>query len=166
MNEDIITFILLILTFLIIFAIGIFGKEENREIFFRVIKKKKTWVITSIIVLAPFVLYPLITIMLMAIRGDCFTAQHVYIGDHYFISYNDDAYVEFSNSDEINKMYDEVEGAWSEEKRYVVKAPVEFPYIQYWYPDIMLEQFKVSQDGEYLVTFTMGGQRNYRRFEE
>ena len=122
MNEDIITLVLLILIFIIIVAIGIFGKEENREIFFRVIKKKKTWVITSIIVLAPFVLYPLITMLLMAIRGDCFTAQHVYIGDHYFISYNDAAYVEFTNSDEILKMYNEVKGAWSEEKRYVVKG--------------------------------------------
>lgn len=166
MNEDIITFILLILTFLIIFAIGIFGKEENREIFFRVIKKKKTWVITSIIVLAPFVLYPLITMLLMAIRGDCFTAQHVYIGDHYFISYNDDAYVEVTEQEERIEINKEMSGRWIDNGERVTKEPVAFPYYHYWMPDIFFGLLRVTDDGMYIEVSTTGGSKIYQRVEE
>lgn len=159
--------IIILAALLIIFSfIFAFGPYKNRERFRRLMKKKATWVIMLLILLAPFLWYANYTMVLMLIRGDCFTAQHVYIGDHHFISYNDEAYVEFTDNAEIRKMYDTVGGDWSGGEGYVLRGPMRFPYLEYWELDMFIEDFEVSADGEYMITHTLGGQRNYRRAEE
>lgn len=126
--------------------------------------KLKKWL--WLVILSPFIIYTVGTLLLMLVRGDCFTAYHVYIGEHHFISYNDETYVEFTNTDEIVKMYEEVDGRWSEEEQYVLREQIKFPYAEYWVLDMFLECFVVSDDGKYMMTNTLGGQRNYRRAEE
>lgn len=146
---------------------------KNREKIIAFFKRKKTWriagILMALIALIPvgfIILYAVVTPVLMLIRGDCFTAQHVYIGDHHFISYNDEAYVEFTDNAEIRKMYDTVDGDWSGGEGYVLRGPMRFPYLEYWELDMFIEDFEVSADGEYMITHTLGGQRNYRRAEE
>lgn len=55
---------------------------------------------------------------------------------------------------------------WSENKMYVLSEPISFPHIQYWYPDILLEGFRVTNDGKYMYTYTLGGGTDYQRMEE
>lgn len=160
--------IILIITVLFIMLSYIFAfsshRKQNR--FLDAIQTKKGCFKIIVIILSPVILYCAITLVLMLVRWNCFTAQHVYIGDHHFISYNDEAYVEFTDSEEITKMYDTVGGDWSGGEGYVLQGPMRFPYLEYWELDMFIEEFKVSADGEYMITHTLGGQRNYRRAEE
>ena len=172
--QSIINIILLVCAVYIFFEIVLaFLSYRNREKIITFLKNKKVWGITGVLIviisIVPVTIisvYAFFTPILILIRGNCFLAQHVYIGNHHFISYNNEAYVEFTDDEEIDKMYNEVVGDWKGGSGYVIRGSVSFPYLEYWIPDKMLEDFEVSSNGEYMITDKKGVSYFYRRFVE
>ncbi len=140
---------------------------NKRKKYVLLLKRIKTWMILLVITLSPFILYSIVTIVLILIRGECFVAYHEYVGDYHYIVYQDSKYVEIIDEEDKSRMNNSVDFAdWSENKMYVLYESISFPYVQYWYPDILLEGFRVTNDGKYMYTYTLGGGTDYQRMEE
>lgn len=159
----------IILTVIIIIAFWyalLLCKDEQRKKIIIAIKKKKTWLIISAILLTPFVMYAVITTILVIMRGDCFVAYPVDVGDKQYIYYENSYYEEFTENEKIDIMYDEVNKQWLEEDLYILSEPITFPYIEYWLPNLFLNNLFVSQDGKYIIVSTRGGSYFYERITD
>ena len=163
--------IIILAALLIIFSfIFAFGPYKNRERFKRLMKKKATWVIMLLILLAPFLWYANYTMVLMLIRGDCFPAYHTYIEENQYIYYEDAYYVSITDDEEkCNIAREYVQGNWIE-KGYVRWKKMQLPYMHYWVPGLFLEELAASDNNEYLYTHQWAGKTSfneiYQRVEE
>lgn len=131
----------LLVVFIILLMIGIiftylfyFSKIKKQEHFVDTMKQRKTWIIIVGIVITPIILYSVMTIMLIIIRGDDFSAYHVYIEEKDYIYYEDKYYVSITDDREKCDLVDErVQGNWIEHG-YVRGEKTQFPYLHYWVP--------------------------------
>lgn len=124
---------------------------RRKEKLLSLFKKKTTWVICGLIIISPFLLYSIITILLINIRGDCFPAYYVVNDNVQYLCYEGNYYSELIDTSDINAMYAEVNGDWSEEEQYMLSEPVKFPYAEYWIPGYFLDEIKVSSDDKYVM---------------
>lgn len=158
--------IVIVASIILLGYILLFCKDEQRKKIIIAIKKKKTWLIISAILLTPFVMYAVITMILVIIRGDCFVAYPVDVGNKQYVYYENSYYEEFTENEKINIMYDEVNKQWLEEDLYILSGPITFPYIEYWVPNLFLDNLFVSLDGKYIIVSTRGGSYFYERVAE
>ncbi len=165
-----IVFIIMLEVCIISAYLFLFSVNKKQEHFIEIMKKKKTWRVITVIVIAPFILYAVVTMLLIIIRGDCFPAYHVYVDEGHYICYEDTYYVSITDDEEkVEMAEDYVQGNWIE-KGYVRWEKTQFPYLHYWIPGYFLEELTTSQDGEYLYTHAWGGSTTfhevYQRIEE
>ena len=138
-----------------------FSKIKKQEYFVDTMKQKKTWIIIVGIVIAPIILYSVMTIILIIIRGDDFPAYHVYSEEEDYIYYEDNYYVSITDDKEKCDLVDErVQGNWIEHG-YVRGEKMQFPYLHYWIPGHFLDELLVSKDEEYLYIHVWAGIDSY-----
>lgn len=167
----------LLVVFIILLMIGIiftylfyFSKIKKQERFDDVMKQKKTWIKIAIVTVSPFILYAIITILLVLMRGECFPAYYVQINDKQYIYYEDGYYVSITdNKEKCDIAKESVQGNWIE-KGYVRGEKAQFPYLHYWVPGYFLEELSISEDEEYLYTRVWAGSTTfydiYQRVED
>ncbi len=165
-------FIVLSIVCVIIGSIYIFSFSSSvrQERFIEIIKKKKTWLKIFVVTISPFVLYTIITLILVLLRGDSFPAYHISVDENQYIYYEDAYYVSITDDEEkCNIAREYVQGNWIE-KGYVRWEKMQFPYIHYWIPGYFLEDLTVSDNNEYLYTHVWAGSTSfheiYQRVEE
>lgn len=117
-------------------------------------------------------LYSMITFILFCVRGDRFGGYYIQQEDgNQVLCYRDNYYImvrDPKKMDEIHRLGIEGEGAWiSVEDELVTYSPIQFPYTDYWWPDIFLPQVSWLQhsvySGEYLIVATLGGDIYYEK---
>lgn len=140
--------------------------KEYRKKFFASLKKKKTWVIISCILVSPFVLYAVITLILFVVRGDSFTAYHEYVGNYHFIRYEDAYYVEVTDENELREIEELTMNQWVYNEERVTTEPIGFPYYHYWLPDLILGHLRTTVDNEYIKISSLGYEGIWQRVEE
>ena len=165
-----IIFILIVVICIISIYLFSFSAYRKQERFVDTMKQKKTWIIIVGIMIAPIILYSVMTIILIIIRGDDFPAYHVYSEEEDYIYYEDNYYVSITDDKEKCDLVDErVQGNWIEHG-YVRGEKMQFPYLHYWIPGYFLEDLLVSEDEEYLFTRIWAGSTTfnnmYQRVEE
>lgn len=165
MRTAFVVFIVLAIISIVFIYIFYFSTVKRQERFVEIIKQKKTWAKISIIAVSPFVLYAIITTTLILIRGNCFLAYHVYVGEHHFVYYEESYYAQVEEGEQEDELREHVQGKWIE-KGYVLSTPLQFPYFEYWVPDLFLEDLATSEDNKYIFTNTLGGGKFYQRVEE
>lgn len=148
--------ILLFVVILLIFLVSLnLGREKGRMS--KLTQKQRAYAIAALCV-SPILLYVLITLLLAMVQGDNFTAHEVYIDNAKYICYKESYYVEITDEKELNKINEEINGEWINEKEIVLKNPVKFPYIDYWVPDIMCNHLYHTQEDEYIIiTYAFSG---------
>lgn len=168
---------ILFILFIIILMIGIisiylfsFSTNKKQERFVDVMKQKKTWIRIAIVTVSPFILYAVITILLVLMRGECFPAYYTQIHDKQYICYEDCYYVSITdNKEKCDIAKENVQGNWIE-KGYVRGEKTQFPYLHYWVPGHFLDELLVSEDEEYLYIHVWAGidsySEVYQRVEE
>ncbi len=148
----ILLFVLIVLIFLVSLNLG---REKGRMS--KLTKKQRACVI-AVFCVSPVLLYVLITLLLAVLRGDNFVAYEVYIDNAKYICYKESYYVEITDEKELNKINEEVNGKWINEKEIVLNNPIKFPYIDYWTPDIMCNHLYHTQEEEYIIiTYAFSG---------
>ncbi|MDE6687181.1 MAG: hypothetical protein K2K17_07690 [Lachnospiraceae bacterium] len=117
-------------------------------------------------------LYSTITLILFCIRGDRFGGYYIrQENGNQVLCYRDNYYIMVRDPKEIEEIYRlgiEGEGAWIlVEDVLVAYSPIKFPFIEYWWPDIFLNQVIWLQhseySGEYLMVATLGGEIFYKK---
>lgn len=156
-----ISYILIILLLLVLCFtpfICALRQKEYRNKFFSVFKKKKNWIVISIIILFPFVIYTVITIILINVRGDCFAGY--YISGQSTVIYQENVYYRITDEDKIEEV-DKQE--WLFTDTLIAYDVVQFPYFAYWIPDMFYGHLILVEDDTYIVVETLGGNMYYKQ---
>lgn len=130
--------------------------------------KKKKSLIIFIVIASPVLLYAIITVILFSVRSDNFVGY--YVDGESVVYYQNSYYSQIVDEEKADIAYKYGEGYWTYEEEYISSKPINFPYFEYWLPDIFFAHllYPGSKDAKYILISTMGSGNNiyYERVEE
>ncbi len=135
--------------------------------------KKKLWKSVLKIFVIIILLYSTITFILFCTRGKHFGGYFIQQKDgNQILCYRNNYYTIVNNQDRIEEIYRlgiEENGKWVSTEDYLVtSSKINFPFIEYWLPEIFFYKIIWLQDstysGEYLILATLAGSKYYEKY--
>lgn len=153
---------ILVVVAIVMSPIIIYMSRENRWQRFWEKIEKRLWLTIFAIIISPII----ITFILFLVRGDNFVGY--YVDGKELVYYQDSYYSRIADEAKKLEAYQYGEGYWSYEEAYISNTPIEFPYFEYWMPDLFFGHllYPGTKDAKYIIVSTTGGDIYYERVEE
>ena len=116
----------------------------------------------GIIIASPFLIYALITLVLMLFRSNSLVGYYVASDTIY---YDGVYYKEVTDEAKIEEINDYGDGYWTYTETFISSDEITFPYFEYWIPDLFYEQVVVpgDKDAMYIILKSLDEQLYFER---
>ena len=123
---------------------------------------KKGLVKIILIIVSPFLIYAVITLILILVRGNSFVGYYV---ESNTIYYDGTYYKEVTDEAKIEEINDYGDGYWTYTETFILSDEITFPYFEYWIPNLFFEQVVIpgDKDDVYIILKPMEGQIYFER---
>ena len=115
-----------------------------------------------LIIVSPFLIYAVITLILILVRGSSFAGHYV---ESNTIYYDGVDYKEVKYEAKIEEIKDYGDGYLTYTETFISSDEMTFPYFEYWIPDLFYEQVVVpgDKDAMYIILKSLDEQSYFER---
>lgn len=150
--------IIAILLFVAVSYIFAFLLTKKQNDFYNI----KGFLKIGIIIASPFLIYALITLVLMLFRSNSLVGYYIASDTIY---YDGVYYKEVTDEAKIEEINDYGDGYWTYTETFISSDEITFPYFEYWIPDLFYEQVVVpgDKDAMYIILKSLDEQLYFER---